>query len=61
MKGKVIVKQIKSTCGYGKDVKNTLSALGLGKIGKSRNFDLNPAIWGMLRRVRNLIDVYQTK
>ena len=35
----------------------TLRALGLGRIGKTRDHDDNPVIAGMLRKVRHLVKV----
>lgn len=58
--GKVKVTQIKSKSGSTKRVLASLSALGLGKIGRSRMFNLNPAIEGMLRVTRHLVRVEQS-
>lgn len=54
---KVIVTQTRSESGRKEDQKRTLKALGLGKIGKTREFTVNPALWGMLRKVRHVIRV----
>lgn len=37
--------------------KDTLMALGLGKINRSRVIELNPALLGMVRSVSHLIKV----
>jgi large subunit ribosomal protein L30 len=37
--------------------RGTLRALGLGRIGKSREHDVTPALQGMLRKVRHLVKV----
>ena len=54
---KVIVRQTKSSIGRTQRVKDTLCALGLGKIGKSQEFTLSPSVYGMLRKVKHLIEV----
>ncbi|RME62220.1 MAG: 50S ribosomal protein L30 [Candidatus Dadabacteria bacterium] len=54
---KVLVSQVRSVCGASKRQRATLSALGLGKIGKRREFTLNESLVGMLRRVRHLVIV----
>lgn len=52
---KVIVRQYRSGAGRAVPVLRTLEALGLGRIGKSREFTLNDAVIGMLRRVDHLV------
>jgi len=37
--------------------RGTLRALGLGRIGKSREHDITPVLQGMLRKVRHLVKV----
>jgi large subunit ribosomal protein L30 len=54
---KVIVEQTRSGHGRTKIVRSTLAALGLGRIGKKREHALNPAVYGMLRQVRHLVEV----
>lgn len=54
---KVTVTQIRSLSGRTKPVRATLQALGLGRIGRSRSHVVNPAIVGMLRKVRHLVRV----
>lgn len=56
---KVVVTQVRSGAGRKEDQKRTLCALGLGKIGKRREFTANPAVWGMLRKVRHLVRVME--
>ena len=41
--------------------RGTLRALGLGRIGKTRDHDDNPVIAGMLRKVRHLVRVEEIK
>ncbi len=54
---KVKVSQIKSISGRTKPEIATLKALGLGRIGKSREFTVNAAVWGMFRKIRHLVQV----
>lgn len=52
---KVKITQVRSLIDRPKRQKLTMSALGLNKIGKSVEKELNPAIEGMLRKVSHLI------
>jgi large subunit ribosomal protein L30 len=55
---KVKLTQIRSSIGESPRHRGTLRALGLGKIGRSAEQDTaNPAIAGMLRKVRHLVKV----
>ena len=56
---RVKVKQIRSQSGRTREVAATLSALGLGRIGKEREHTVNPSLWGMLRKVRHLVRVIE--
>jgi len=47
----------KSAIGYAQDQKDTVTALGLKKLGTSIVHDDTPAIRGMLHKVRHLVDV----
>ena len=38
-------------------MKATLAALGLGRIGKSKEIPLNPAVEGMIKRVSHLVKI----
>jgi len=49
--------QTGSTIGQSPRHRGTLRALGLGRIGKSREHDVTPAFQGMLRKVRHLVKV----
>jgi large subunit ribosomal protein L30 len=51
------VTQTGSEIGQSPRHRGTLRALGLGRIGKSREHDDNKVIAGMLRRVRHLVKV----
>ena len=48
---------VKSTIGALKDQQATVKALGLRKIRCSKVFDVNPAIEGMLFKVKHLVKV----
>ncbi len=54
---KVKITQIKSTIKKPQTQKDTIKSLGLGKINKSVEKTLNPAIEGMIRAVQHLIVV----
>ncbi|MCS7005800.1 MAG: 50S ribosomal protein L30 [Cytophagales bacterium] len=54
---KVKVTQVKSIIKVPKTQKLTIKALGLGRIGKSKEFELTPAIKGALEKVSHLIKV----
>jgi large subunit ribosomal protein L30 len=54
---KVKVTQIKSTIDRPKVQKLTIQALGLGKINRTVEKELNPAISGMIAKVAHLVKV----
>ncbi len=47
----------KSTIGYKRDQAATVKALGLSKIGQSRELPDTPVIQGMVRKVIHLLEV----
>jgi len=51
------VKQVKSRIRCPKDQKRTLDALGLRKIGQVVEHDDNPAIRGMVGKVKHLVQI----
>jgi large subunit ribosomal protein L30 len=51
--------QVGSAIGQSPRHRGTLRALGLGRIGKTREHDETPALAGMLRKVRHLVKVEQ--
>jgi large subunit ribosomal protein L30 len=51
------ITQTRSAIGQSQKHRGTLRALGLGKIGRTVEHDENPALAGMLRRVRHLVRV----
>ena len=54
---KLKLTQVRSSIGQTPRHRGTLRALGLGKIGRTAEHDDNPAIAGMLRKVRHLVRV----
>ena len=54
---KVVVTKIRSTIKRPKSQKLTMEALGLRKIGQSREFELTPQIQGMINKVKHLVKV----
>jgi large subunit ribosomal protein L30 len=55
--GTLRVRQIKSGIGYEESQKATLKALGLGKVGRTRELPDNPAVRGMLAKIPHLVAV----
>lgn len=54
---KIKISQVRSSIDRPKDQKATLIALGLGRIGKSKELELTPQIQGMINKVAHLISV----
>jgi large subunit ribosomal protein L30 len=54
---KVKVTQVRSQIGQSEKHRGTLRALGLGKIGRSREHQESRELAGMLRKVRHLVRV----
>jgi large subunit ribosomal protein L30 len=54
---KVKITQVKSSIDRSKDQKATLIALGLRKMNQSREVELNPALEGMINKVKHLLNV----
>jgi large subunit ribosomal protein L30 len=54
---KILVTQTGSAIRGKKHQLKVLKCLGLGRIGKSREFELNPSIAGMVRSVSHLVSV----
>ncbi len=53
----LLVKQTSGTIGAQTQHKRTIKALGLGRIGKTRQLPDNPSVRGMLHHVRHLVEV----
>jgi large subunit ribosomal protein L30 len=54
---KVKITQVRSKIGQSERHRGTLRALGLGKIGDTREQEEGPVLAGMLRKVRHLVKV----
>ncbi|HEU5374182.1 MAG TPA: 50S ribosomal protein L30 [Ktedonobacteraceae bacterium] len=54
---KLRVKWVKSSIGYSQDQKDTIRALGLRKLQHTVEIEDNPAMRGMVRKVRHLVQV----
>ena len=55
--GKVAITQKKSTIKRPENQKRTMIALGLGKLNRTVEKELTPAIGGMIKTVSHLIEV----
>jgi large subunit ribosomal protein L30 len=53
------IKQVRSRIGCPKDQRRTLDALGLRKTGRVVEHNDNPAIRGMVEKVKHLVSVEQ--
>ncbi len=53
----VKITQIKSTIDRSRKQKDTIKALGLGKLNRTVEKELNPAIAGMINKVQHLVRV----
>ncbi len=54
---KIRVTLIRSVIGHPKDQKDTVRALGLGKVNSSRVLPDTPSVRGMVNKVRHLVEV----
>jgi large subunit ribosomal protein L30 len=54
---KVKITQVKSGIDRSHDQKNTLIALGLKKLNRTIEIETNPAILGMINKVKHLLKV----
>ncbi len=57
---RVKITQVKSQIGQSERHRGTLRALGLGRIGSSREHDESAVLAGMLRKVRHLVKVEES-
>ena len=55
------ITQTRSQIGQSERHRGTLRALGLGKIGRTADHDESPQLAGMIRKVRHLIRIEETK
>ena len=58
---KIKLKQLKSPIGRNNKQRETLISLGLNKINRERTLESNPAIQGMINKVKHLIKVDEVK
>ena len=58
---KVRVTQVRSQIGQTERHRGTLRALGLGRIGQTREHTESPQLAGMLRKVRHLVRIEDPK
>jgi len=58
---KIVVRQTRGVGGRDVRTRATLAALGLGRVGKVRQFRANPALLGMVERVRHLVTVSEAE
>ena len=54
---KIIVKQVSSTIGRPEEQVKIVKALGLGRIGKTKEIEDTPAVRGMVAKVSHLVEV----
>ncbi len=57
MAGKLKLTQVKSQIGRKYDQDRTLKALGLGKIGKTKELPDNESVRGMIFKVKHMVSV----
>ncbi|MDX2064039.1 MAG: 50S ribosomal protein L30 [Bacteroidia bacterium] len=58
---KIKVTQVRSTIKRPADQKETIKSLGLGKIGRARVFEANPALIGQVQKVSHLVRVEEVE
>ncbi|MBD5391772.1 50S ribosomal protein L30 [bacterium] len=56
---KIIVKQVKSIIGRPEAQRKVIAALGLGRIGKTKELADTPAIRGMIAKVNHLVEIVE--
>lgn len=54
---RVRVRQVRGLSGREATTRRTIEALGLGRVGKSKVFQVNPALAGMIMSVSHLVEV----
>lgn len=54
---RVRVRQTRGLSGRDERTRATIQALGLGRVGKSRELVANQAVSGMIRRVSHLVEI----
>lgn len=56
---KIIVKQVKSIIGRPEYQRKVVMALGLGRIGKTKEVNDTPAVRGMVVKVSHLVEIVE--
>lgn len=55
----IIVKQVKSLIGRPESQRKVVAALGLGRIGKTKELADTPAVRGMVTKVSHLVEIVE--
>ena len=58
---KILVRQTRSVANRNDRVRDTLKALGLGRIGKEKNHTVNATVRGMLTKVGSIVEISEAK
>lgn len=56
---KIVLKQVKSLIGRPESQRKIVAALGLGRIGKTKELTDTPAVRGMIAKVSHLVEVVE--
>jgi len=56
---KIVVKQVKSIIGRPEAQRKIVAALGLGRIGKTKEVSDTPAVRGMVAKVAHLVEIVE--
>lgn len=56
---KIVVKQVKSLIGRPESQRKIVAALGLGRIGKTKELSDSQAVRGMIAKVSHLVEVVE--
>lgn len=56
---KIVLKQVKSLIGRPESQRKIIAALGLGRIGKTKEINDSPAVRGMIAKVEHMIEVVE--
>ena len=54
---KIVVKQVKSTIGRPESQVKIVKALGLGRIGKTKEMEVTASVRGMVAKVSHLVEI----
>ena len=58
---KITVKQVKSIIGRPENQRKIVLALGLGRIGQTKEINDTPSVRGMVARVSHLVEIVENK